>query len=110
MTPSPSRVLLPVRWPAIAAFFRGYLHQDAGLEHASIEAAFDQFWAEASADERAAFAKEWRVLSTRLGGRVWRRVEPVVSALGAAWVPGAGKGFRSLREHIAHRIDATIER
>lgn len=106
MTPAPSRALLPVRWPAIAAFFRGYLHQDAGFEHASLEQAFDQFWDEASVEERAAFAREWRVLSGRLGGRVWRRVEPVLAGLGAAWMPGAGKGFRALREHIGKRVEA----
>jgi ferredoxin len=100
------RALKPVPWPAIAGFFRGYLHQDAGLEHASIEDAFDQFWGDGSAEERARFAHEWRAISRRLNGRVWRRVRPILAALGANWVPQDGKAFARLRTHIDRNMEA----
>ena len=71
---SKTRRMLPVdRWPSVAAFFRGYLHQDAGDQHHSVEAAFTSFWDDANADERLAFAKEWRALRSLVEGRAWHR-------------------------------------
>lgn len=91
-------------WPSLCAFFRGYLHQDAGAEHASLESAFDQFWGDASADERQRFAAEWRAFRARTAGRMWHKVEPLVASLGAAWLPRRGSGFASL----ARNIDAKV--
>lgn len=93
--------MLPVdRWPSVAAFFRGYLHQDAGDEHHSVEAAFTSFWDDANADERLAFAKEWRALRSLVEGRAWHRVEPRLASLGLAWMPAGGSGFARISRHI----------
>ncbi len=104
MTRPRSRGLDVMAWPALAAFFRGYLHQDAGHEHGSVEVAFDQFWNDASSDERAAFAHQWRLFLARVEGRAWHRVERRLSPLGLAWMPQAGTGFSRLRRHIQERM------
>ena len=95
-----ARALLPSRWPALARFFRGYLHQDAGLEHRSVAAAFEQFWADASPGERDAFLAEWQAVRRSLTGRTWHRVEPVLLALGAAWLPGKGRLIHELTDAV----------
>jgi hypothetical protein len=100
-----TRRLDAAQWPRIAAFFRGYLHQDAGDVHRSLESAFEQFWDDASHDERTAFAAEWRALLARTQGRPWRKVEPLVASLGAAWLPRAGTGFARLARHISRRLE-----
>ena len=99
------RILDSRQWPSLAAFFRGYLHQDAGDAHPTLEAAFDQFWGDASPAERTAFGAEWRSLTARTRGRPWRKVEPLVASLGAAWLPRAGSGFAALVHHIDRRLD-----
>ncbi len=93
-------------WPRIAGFFRGYLHQDAAALHQSLEAAFDQFWDDTAAAERRMFAAEWQALAARTRGRPWRQVEPIVTALGAAWLPRAGSGFARLARHVERRLGA----
>lgn len=104
MSRSKSRQTNAAEWPALVAFFRGYLHQDAGQEHGSVELAFDQFWDDAAADERAAFARQWRLFLTRIEGRAWHRLERRLLPLGLAWMPQAGSGFSRLRAHIHERM------
>ena len=99
-----TRSLESRHWPSLASFFRGYLHQDAGALHQSIESAFDQFWGDASPEEQGAFAAEWRALVARTRGRPWRKVEPLVLSLGAAWLPRGGSGFAALIRHINRHI------
>ena len=96
-------------WPRLAAFFRGYLHQDAPDVHQSLESAFDQFWDDASDAERSTFASEWRALAARTRGRPWRKVEPLLTTLGAVWLPRAGTGFARLTRHVERRLAKTAD-
>ncbi len=105
MKPLKKRALDDRTWPAVVQFFRGYLHQDAGAEHVSIEEAFAAFWRDASAAEREAFAAEWRTLTARLSGRAWHRVSGPLETLGLSWMPGGGGGFSRLRK----QVDAAIQ-
>ena len=88
------------QWPALTAFFRGYLHQDAALDHASPAAAFDAFWGDAGEDERQRFLQEWRALTTELEGKAWGRVRQTLQALGAAWLPGRLAGVNALQRAV----------
>ena len=88
------------RWPALTAFFRGYLHQDAALDHASLAAAFDTFWGDAADEERQRFLLEWGALTTELEGKAWGRVRQTLQALGAVWLPGRQVGFSALQRAV----------
>jgi hypothetical protein len=46
-------------FPALRSFLRGYFHQDMKEEYGSAEAAAQEFYADADAEERAAVADEW---------------------------------------------------
>ena len=93
------------QWPALASFFRGYLHQDAALEHVSLAAAFDAFWNDAADQERQHFLQEWDRLTALLEGKPWGRVRQTVQAMGAAWLPGRQAGYSALqRAVVRHRV------
>src|SRR5260370_42222054 len=47
-------------FPALRAFFEGYLHQDFRDEYGSAVGAARAFWKDASDSELAAVRKEWR--------------------------------------------------
>jgi CdiI immunity protein len=46
-------------FPALRSFLRGYFHQDMKDEYGSAAEAVREFCEDASADERAAVAKDW---------------------------------------------------
>lgn len=46
-------------FPALRSFLRGYFHQDMKDEYGSPEEAVREFCEDASAEERAAVAREW---------------------------------------------------
>ena len=48
----------PSRFPALGRVFSGYLHEDALLEHGSVEAALNAFRTDASPAEWRRFQKE----------------------------------------------------
>lgn len=87
-------------WPALASFFRGYLHQDAALEYVSLAAAFDAFWNDAADQERQRFLKEWERLTALLAGKPWGSVRQTVQAMGGAWLPGRQAGFSALQRAV----------
>jgi len=75
-------------FPELAAFVRGYLHEDYLVEYGSAEAARDVFLADASADERRALADECRAFLATVAGQpvsVVRRI--LTHDLGCAWRP-----------------------
>jgi hypothetical protein len=102
------RLDLP-QWPSLARFFRGYLHQDAAADHRSLESAFDQFWQDASHDEQRAFGSEWRALAARMRGQPWHKVQPLIAALGAQWLPRRGSGFAALVRHVDRRLTGDLK-
>ena len=87
-------------WPALTAFFRGYLHEDAEHEHRSMAAAFEAFWTEAGDEERRRFSDEWQALMTMAGKLSWARTRSVLEELGARWTPGGRAGFSALRRSV----------
>ena len=89
--------------PALTAFFRGYLHEDAEREHRSMAAAFDAFWTEAGDEERRRFSDEWHALMAIAGTRSWARLRRVFEALGAAWMPGGRTGFSALQRSVREK-------
>jgi hypothetical protein len=49
----------PVEYPAIRAFVRGYLHQDAAAEYGSARAAAQQFYRDADPSQIHELRREW---------------------------------------------------
>ncbi len=56
-------------FPALRSFLRGYFHQDMKDEYASAAEAVEEFCADASAEERAAVAKDWSSFLERAQGQ-----------------------------------------
>ena len=78
------------KFPALAAFLKGYLHQDFPEEHGSVSAAVAAFCRDASAEERGRLAAELarllaqaKALPSSVVGRF------VTRDLGSAWSPGS---------------------
>lgn len=75
-------------FPSLAAFFRGYLHEDFLEVHGSVEAAALAFCSEASAGERLQVQRELALLlglAARWPARDLRRF--VTHELGSRWTP-----------------------
>ncbi len=93
-------------WPALAAFLRGYLHEDYEAEYGSIEGAVAAFVADASADERRALAAE----AARLGALADRAPlaalqDLITRALGGRWLPRSRADLDALLSAIAQDRD-----
>jgi hypothetical protein len=86
MTAPPTPTRPP--YPALRAFCRGYLHEDAIVEHGGAAAAARAFREDASAGERQAVAAEWRRFAVETHGWPLARVRAqFTGTLGAAWLP-----------------------
>lgn len=77
------------RFPHLAAFLSGYLHQDFVLDHKTPAGALAAFLADAGAEERAGLRAEWQHFKRAIEGRLWREVRDAFTALGGAWRPGS---------------------
>lgn len=75
-------------FPIVAAFLRGYLHQDWMMDYESAQHARDVFLDDASADERTEFAREALHLERLLAAMPLRDVTLVLTErLGGQWLP-----------------------
>ena len=74
-------------FPALRAFFAGYLHQDFRDEHGSAAGAVDTFRRDASEAEIAAVRREWKKWRARLGKASADGIAQAARKLGAAWQP-----------------------
>jgi hypothetical protein len=75
-------------FPALAAFLKGYLHQDFGQEHGSVSAAAAAFCRDASPDERRQLVTELQRLLDVTDVSPARAVARFISRdLGSAWSP-----------------------
>jgi hypothetical protein len=75
-------------YPALRAFCRGYLHEDAIEEHGTVAGAVDAFRADASARERLALEADWRRFAGDTAGWPLERVaDQFRTTLEAAWRP-----------------------
>lgn len=80
-------LLGPDRFPALAQFAAGYLHEDFVAEHGTPVGAVLAFLRDASDEERAAFRAEARQFLEFAAFRAWPDVVRAFSHLGGAWAP-----------------------
>jgi hypothetical protein len=75
-------------YPAVAAFFRGYLHEDFLEVHGSLGAAVSAFIEDANPAERQQLIEELEALAASLRDRPLREVRKFVTGdLGSRWEP-----------------------
>jgi len=106
-----ARELDAARFPALARFFRGYLHQDVGEVYGGAAAAARAFGRDASpaeADEVAAewasFAREAAALSLGEVGRA------MVERMGSAWVPASRRDLEALGRALVGARASNVRR
>lgn len=75
------------RFPALAQFVAGYLHQDFVAEHGTPAGAVLAFLKDANDEERAAFRAEARQFLEAAAFRRWADVTQTFADLGGAWLP-----------------------
>ncbi len=76
--------------PLVAAFLRGYLHQDWEADYEAPEEARDAFLEDASPEERRAFLRECEAFHTLTASLDLADVSRVLQdSLGSAWQPAA---------------------
>jgi hypothetical protein len=76
-------------FPALTAFFSGYLHEDFVPEHGTSTQAARAFHGDASADERRAVNMELIQLLARTEGWTLGDLRRALADLGAAWLPSS---------------------
>ena len=75
-------------YPAVAGFFRGYLHEDFLQVHGSLAAAASAFVQDADPAERQQLIEELEALAASLRDRPLREVRKFVTGdLGSRWEP-----------------------
>jgi len=86
--PDHAVVLSAARWPMLAWFFSGYLHEDYLADHGSPEGALRAWRDDASSRERAAFERESRELIDAAARVPFDTIAAFVRRdLGSAWRP-----------------------
>ena len=76
--------------PSLAAFARGYLHQDMGAEHGTADGAVAAFCRDATLIERQALADDVRRLTVAAADWPLNRIADFFQdELRAAWAPGS---------------------
>ena len=75
-----------MKFPALRAFMRSYLHQDFGEEYGSVEEAVKAFCDDATEAEMATVSAEWRAFLEATRGRPLGEINNLLgSKLGSAW-------------------------
>jgi hypothetical protein len=88
--------------PALAAFARGYLHQDVIAEHGSAAGAATAFANDASDEERRALVADLERLTHALEGKpAPQATRYFTEELRAAWAPASVTDLRSLIAALA---------
>jgi hypothetical protein len=91
-----------IGYPALRAFCRGYLHEDAVEEHGSAAGAVQAFRADASAREQRALEADWRRFASDTAGWPLERVaDQLRRTLGAAWQPATAADLAALAAALA---------
>ena len=91
----------PEKYPGLARFLDGYLHQDFRDGYGSARAAAETFLDEATVPERRRIRAETRVLRRALEGRPLAEWRDALLEIGGAWWP------QSMRE--VERVLAILE-
>jgi hypothetical protein len=88
--------------PALAAFARGYLHQDVIAEYGSAAGAATAFAEDASDEERRALIADLERLAHALDGKQATQLgRYFTEELRAAWAPASAADLRSLIAALA---------
>ena len=75
-----------MKFPALGAFLRSYLHQDFGQEYGSVTEAVKAFCDDATEAEIATVSVEWRGFLETVAGRPVDEINNLLRAkLGSAW-------------------------
>ena len=102
---SPSRKspsIDPERFPHLAAFLAGYLHQDFVLDHKTPAGALKAFLADAGPKDRAALVADWQAFHRAIEGAGWRETKAALAALGGAWQPASRAALLALFAALDH--------
>lgn len=84
----PAPEVTRVAFPLIAALLRGYLHEDWPADYETAEQAREAFLADASPEERRAFARECEAFHALTAGLSMADLRTVLhESLGGAWEP-----------------------
>ena len=89
-------------FPALRAFFEGYLHQDFRDEYGSAAGAVQAFREDASDSELAAVRKEWKKWRAGLANASIDGIGQAVRKLGAAWQPQVAEAL----DHVETALNA----
>lgn len=85
-------------FPALAAFFSGYLHEDFVPEHGTAKQAAQAYRADATPAERRDMDEELRRLLARSERWPLSDLRRAITTLGAAWHPAARADVEALLE------------
>lgn len=103
---SPHARLTRASLPALAAFARGYLHQDLTLQYGTAAAALSAFCHDADVGERDDLAADLTRLAKRAQGWSHARLATFfVRELGAAWAPATLDDLRALEREARQSTD-----
>ncbi len=81
-------------YPAIRAFVRGYLHQDAAAEYGTAAAAAQQFYRDADSTQVRQLRREWNDFRRR--HTTLNQINHSLDALGCAWLFRSGGEFEQM--------------
>lgn len=84
------------RFPHLAAFLAGYLHQDFVLDHKTPRGALQAFLADAGPADRAALKKEVRAFRDAVHDCSLKELREVLTTLGGAWRPASRAALLAL--------------
>lgn len=88
------------RYPALADFLAGYLHQDFAVEHRTALVAADAFKRDATPQERRQLRDQARRFATATADWPLARVREALATLGSAWHPRDGAAVRRLLNRL----------
>ena len=86
----------PARFPSLAQFAAGYLHQDFALEYKTAHGAVQAFLRDASADDRAHLREDIEHFVAAAAVHPFADVAAAFRRLGAAWSPRTRADLASL--------------
>jgi len=101
---APPRGLDAGRFPALAAFFRGYLHQDVAEEYGGAAAAARAFRRDASPAEAAQAAAEWGSFAREVVALSLAEIgRAMVERMGSGWAPASRRDLERLGRALGGR-------
>ena len=90
-----------MKFPALRAFMRSYLHQDFSEEYGSVAGAVKAFCLDATKQEVVAVLKEWREFLAVTRGKTIGEVNDLMGQkLGSAWMAGSLEELDQITEAL----------